>query len=198
MAKQLFSEGLLRMAGVPLEEEPRKILEPRRVEDRQKKGKQVEWKRLTELIKQTGGRIRELNLNNSELTELPEGIISANKLILKSSKIQKLPNSLKRVSILDLTESKIEKLPENLRVRAIIVEDCKYLKVVPTYSTLKALHLTDSTVEEIGEYPELEWLFCIRTPFLKKTGQEAKSQGIDVKEYIKQKHKLPQTCKVYL
>ena len=90
----MIKDSLLKMAGIPLEEEPRKILEPRRIEDREEKRKQVEYKRLVELINQTGGHIDRLDLYNSKLTELPEGIISVKSLFLEGSSVEKLPNSL--------------------------------------------------------------------------------------------------------
>ena len=198
MAKQLFSKGLLKMAGIPLEEEPRKILEPRRIEDREEKRKQEEYKRLVELFKQTGGKIKDLSLSRTPLTELPEGIISVKRLYLFGSKIQKLPNSLKKVGRLELTQSKIEKLPEDLEIYELYAGNCESLKRVPSYKRLRFAVFEDSSVEEIGEYPELEWLVCTRSSFLEEAEQEAEAQKIDIRDYIRQKHKLPQSCKVYL
>ena len=205
MTKQLFSEGLLKMAGIPLEEEPRKILEPRRVEDTEEKKKQAEYKRaqeeykrVAEIIKQSEGRIGKLKLAYSKLTELPEGIISVKGLFLEGSSIQKLPKSLKKVGRLDLELTDIAELPVDLEVRDLRTVDCKYLKKIPSYISLELLIIFDSTVEEIGEYPKLEWLSCEDTPFAEKAKQEAQVQGMDVKEYIRQKHKLPKDCEVYI
>ena len=199
MAKQLFSEGLLKMAGVPLEEEPRKILEPRRIKGREEKKKQVEWKRITEMIKQTEGHFGRLNLMWLEVTELPEGIISAKELDLRFSQIQKLPNSLREVGTLLASDSELTELPESLNItNQLVAFQCKDLKKIPSYENLKYLDLRYSGVEEIGDYPKLKQLLGFRIPFLEKAKQEAESQGINVEEYIEQKHKLPKDCEVQI
>ena len=194
MTEQLFSESLLKMAGIPLEEEPRKILEPRRVEGREEKQKHADWKRVTELIRQTGGHIDLLDLSDSNLTELPEGIISAHTVVLNSSKIQKLPSSLKKVDILEFESAIVLELPEELKVKRLYLANCEFLEKIPSYKTLVVLSILETEVEEIGEYPRLKQLYCENTPFAEKAEQEAQVQGIDVVEYIKQKHKLPSDC----
>ena len=178
MAKQLFSEGLMKMAGIPLEEEPKKILEPRRMEDREEQQKQEEYRELVELINQTGGHVDKLELSNSKLTELPNG--------------------LKEVNILELISASISELPVDLKIKRLNIHRSKNPKKIPSYDTLNLLYIYFSSVEEIGEYPNLKWLFCTDCPFLKKAKREARAQRMDVKEYIKQKHKLPQDCSIYI
>ena len=193
----MFKRTLLEMAGIVLEEEPRKILEPRRIEHREEKRKQADWNRITELIKQTGGKIDDLHLSKTRLTELPEGIISAEVLYLSYSSVQKLPNSLKEVEQVLAPESKLTVLPEDLNItNKLLIVDCKDLKKIPSYRNLKYLNFSYSGVEEIGEYPNCIIIQCTGSVFIEKAIQRAKSQGMDVKEYLKHKHDLPSYCKL--
>ena len=198
MAKQLFSEGMMKMANIPLDEEMDSMENSLKKESEQGDSSS-EYKKIEDLIRQTKGRLDVLDVaKSSTLTELPEGIISAEEMDLAFSQIKKLPASLKRVNILYLSDSKIAELPANLQVEDIDAKNCKDLKSIPSYRRMIYLTFEDSGVEEIGQYPQLEQLYCENTPFAEKAIQEAESQGIDVEEYIKKKCKLPEACEVYL
>ena len=201
MTKQLFSEGLLKMAGVPLDEEMDSMENTLKKESEQEDSSS-EYKKIEDLIRQTGGHIERLDLYESKLTKLPEGIISVKLFLAPYSKLTHLPSSLKKVEELWLIESAIKEIPVLEGIEFLAVHGCEDLKSIPSLPSLIDLNFADSGVEQIGEYPKLAFLQGGNSPLCTRIVQDEfgseESEGMEKEllEYFVEHNKIPTICTV--
>ena len=90
------------------------IFVPHDIEGRKDKKKQLDYKKIQDYIK--NGSKGNLDLENSQITELPNNLQVGGSLYLNYTPIQKLPDNLKVVGSLWLHDSQITELPNNLEV----------------------------------------------------------------------------------
>ena len=92
-----------------------KILVPRRSpEERSKNYLIATQKKIQQYMKD--GSKGDLNLDNTPITSLPQGLTVGGSLYLRNTNITSLPQDLKVEGYLDLSNTKITSLPQNLKV----------------------------------------------------------------------------------
>jgi hypothetical protein len=98
-----------------LREEKLDILKPRRSEEERQANFLIATNKKIEQYIKDGGK-DDLNLQNTPITTLPNGLTVGGNLDLEDTPITSLPNGLKVGGYLDLDNTKISTLPNDLKV----------------------------------------------------------------------------------
>ena len=123
-----------------------KILVHRRPrEEREKNYKIATQKKIQQYIKD-GGK-GDLDLNNTPITSLPQGLKVGGGLGLNNTKITSLPQGLKVVGNLDLRGTKITSLPQDLKVGGSLdLYDTKITSLPQDLKVGGSLYLYDTPI----------------------------------------------------
>ena len=97
------------------------IFVPHDLEGRKDKKKQLDYRKIQDYIK--NGSKGNLDLENSQITELPDNLKVGGYLYLENTQITELPDNLTVGGYIELRDTPITKLPNNLTVDGVIYLD---------------------------------------------------------------------------
>jgi len=122
--------------------------------------------------------VKNLDLSNTPITSLPQGLKVGGSLNLWKTKITSLPQGLKVEGFLDLTNTPITSLPQGLQVGGTLnLISCKNLTSLPQGLQVREhLYLRNTLITSLPQDLKVEGSLWIRdTPLAKKLDEEIRA-----------------------
>ena len=148
------------------------IFVPRGIEGRKEKKTMMDYKKIQDYIK--NGSKGDLDLENSQITKLPDNLQVGGYLDLEKSQITELPNNLTVGRYLDLDNTQITELPDNLKVGGSLnLRNTPITTLPDNLSVGLSLNLDNSPITSLPDnLTVFGSLWLSNTPLSKKYSRE--------------------------